>query len=253
MNTVDAFTAVGKGLARPLGFVLYRYVNRRIGRCRLDVRGGAHLRARSGAAFILAANHVQVPATGAARCGPSPDTFILERLVRQTNGQIMRTTPLNRIDDNPDLAWLRSPFARDLIDGTRKGIVLGLGHYPFQHGDPASLRSIFRAIEHEIIPAKRFLLIYPQGHWAPDLLPDEVLQDGAAFLSIQFQLPILPAFLRGCDTWDLDGGRKPVIVAFGPAMMPPPKNKRTFNHDITELMADLKAALLSLRADTAAG
>ncbi len=252
MNTIDAFTAVGRGLARPLGFALYRYVNRRVGRCRLDVRGGAHLRARSGAAFILAANHVQVPNTGAARCGPSPDTFILERLVRETNGQTMRTTPLNRIDDNADMAWLRSPFARDVIDGTRKGIVLGLGHYPFQHGDPASVRAIFRAVEHDIIPGRRFLLIYPQGHWAPDLLPDDVLQDGTAFLSIQFQLPVLPVFLRGCDTWDLAARREPVIVAFGPALMPVPKNKRTLSHDSGELMAELKAALLALRAETAA-
>ncbi|MBI5877053.1 MAG: hypothetical protein HZB53_05325 [Chloroflexi bacterium] len=251
MNTVDAFTAVGQWLARPFGFALYRFVNGRIGRCRFDVRGGEHLRACGGAAFILAANHVQVPNTGAARCGPSPDTFILERLVRETTGQTMRTTPLNRIDDNTDMAWLRSPFARDVIDGTRKGLVLGLGHVPFQHGDPASVRAIFRAIEHDIIPGKRFLLIYPQGHWAPDLLPDEPLQDGAAFLAIQFQLPILPAFLRGCDTWELPARREPVVVAFGPPLIPPPKNKRTLHGDTATLMAALRASLMESRASMA--
>ncbi len=79
-----------------------------------------------------------------------------------------------------------------------------------------------------------------------------MLQGGTAFLSIQFQLPVLPVFLRGCDTWDLAARREPVIVAFGPALTPPPKNKRTLSHDIEELMTELKAALLALRAETAA-
>jgi 1-acyl-sn-glycerol-3-phosphate acyltransferase len=253
MKPVEPFTILGRAIAGPAKFILYRWVDRKLKDCVLNVRAADCLHAVAREAFILAANHIGVPAHGIALSGPSPDTFLLERIVRDTTGQILRTTPVNEIVPIPGLEWLRYPVMRSIVAQMRKGLVQGMGHIPFQHNDPASVRGIVHVMEKVIIPERQVLLLYPVGHWASDLLPDQEFHEGAAFLSIHFHLPIIPAYIHGYESWEFAPDSPPVIVAFGQALRPAPKNRRTMAKDVTALTACLKHAMLALRAQVIDG
>lgn len=248
MKPVEPFTILGRAIAGPAKFILYRWVGDKLRNCVLDVRAADCLHAVAREAFILAANHIGVPAHGIALSGPSPDTFLLERIVRETTGQVLRTTPVNEIAPIPGLEWLRYPVMRSIVAQMRKGLVQGMGHIPFQHNDPASVRGIVHVMEKVIIPERQVLLLYPVGHWASDLLPDQEFQEGAAFLSIHFHLPIIPAYIHGYESWEFTLDSPTVMVAFGQALRPAPKNRRTMARDVTALTNCLKNTMLALRA-----
>jgi 1-acyl-sn-glycerol-3-phosphate acyltransferase len=247
MKHLEPFTFLGRVIAGPMKFILYRWVDHKLAHCTLDVRGADCLHAVSREAFILAANHVGVPAKGIALSGPSPDTFILERILRQTTGQVLRTTPVNEIAPSPGLEWLRHPLLRAIVAQMRKGLVLGMGHIPFQHGDPASVRAIVHVMQNVILPGQQVLLLYPVGRWWPDLLPEQDFQEGVGFLSIHFQLPIVPAYVRGYSSWEFAPDSPPVTVAFGQPLRPAPQNRRSMAKDVAALTACVKSDMLGLR------
>jgi 1-acyl-sn-glycerol-3-phosphate acyltransferase len=247
MKRIEPFTFLGRVIAGPMKFILYRWVDHKLSHCVLDVRGTDCLRDVAREAFILAANHVGVPAHGIALSGPSPDTFILERILRQTTGQVLRTTPVNEIVPIPGLDWLGHPIMRTIVAQTRKGLVSGMGHIPFQHGDPASVRGIVHAMENAILPGHQVLLLYPVGRWAPDLAPEQEFQEGIGFLSIHFQLSIVPAYIRGYSSWEFAPDSPPVTVAFGQPLRPALKNRRTMTKDVAALTACVKTEMLRLR------
>ncbi|HZW81564.1 MAG TPA: AMP-binding protein [Candidatus Deferrimicrobiaceae bacterium] len=94
----------------------------------------------------------------------------------------------------------------------------------------------------------RPLILYPEGERSIDGSP-KIFKKGAAILSIHMQLPIVPVAIDGFyEAWPRNKsfqGFKPLKMAFGDPILPPPESKAS-EAAYEELTATLKARVVEM-------
>ena len=92
------------------------------------------------------------------------------------------------------------------------------------------------------------LVLYPEGERSIDGTP-KVFKKGAAILSINLQVPIIPVAIEGFyDAWPRNRafqGFKPLKMAFGDPMLPPPESEAS-EAAYEKLTADLKNRIVEM-------
>ena len=92
------------------------------------------------------------------------------------------------------------------------------------------------------------LVLYPEGERSIDGTP-KVFKKGAAILSIHLQVPIIPVAIDGFyDAWPRNRpfqGFKPLKMAFGDPMLPPPESEAS-EAAYEALTADLKKRIVEM-------
>jgi long-chain acyl-CoA synthetase len=99
------------------------------------------------------------------------------------------------------------------------------------------------------------LILYPEGERSIDGLP-RIFKKGAAILSIHLQVPIVPIAIEGFhEVWPRNQpfqGFKPLKMAFGDPIMPPPESEASeavYEKQTAELKARIVAMWEELRKD----
>ena len=94
----------------------------------------------------------------------------------------------------------------------------------------------------------KVLILYPEGERSIDG-PPKVFKKGAAILSIHLQVPIVPVAIEGFyETWPRAKafqGFKPVKMAFGDPIYPPPETEAS-EEAYEKLTSDLKATVMGM-------
>ncbi len=92
------------------------------------------------------------------------------------------------------------------------------------------------------------LVLYPEGERSMDGTP-KVFKKGAAILSINLQVPIIPVAIEGFyDVWPRNRafqGFKPLKMVFGDPMLPPPESEAS-EAAYEKLTADLKKRIVEM-------
>ena len=92
------------------------------------------------------------------------------------------------------------------------------------------------------------LILYPEGERSIDGTP-KIFKKGAAILSIQLQVPIVPVAIEGFhDAWPRNQpfqGFKPLKMVFGDPIKPPSESSAS-EETYEQLTAELKAKIVAM-------
>ncbi len=92
------------------------------------------------------------------------------------------------------------------------------------------------------------LILYPEGERSIDGTP-RIFKKGAAILSMQLQVPIVPVAIEGFyDAWPRNAafrGFKPLKIIFGDPIYPPPESEAS-EQAYEKLTADLKSRIVAM-------
>ena len=97
------------------------------------------------------------------------------------------------------------------------------------------------------------LVLYPEGERSIDGTP-RIFKKGAAILSIQLQVPIVPIAIEGFyDAWPRAKpfqGFEPLKMVFGDPIIPPPEAEAS-EEVYEKLTAELKSRVVTMRSTIA--
>ena len=258
--------ALMQRVGRLWGFCVTRHgrrlLDRRCGAFPLVVTGGEHLRAALRQPCLIVANHVIIQAENAplgrltqARLlslfNQPPDSFIFRRVVWEATG-----LPLYVVAKSDRGWWSPRPLVKFLQKRVGqpfgKGMMEGMDFIPVEHNPFCFHRTFFQSAARPI-GRGRPILIFPgklrcdESGCRDSIIDGEIKEarilPGAAHLSRKFGLPILPAFIDGCDSWRPD---KPTRVVFGPAFLPGEMTKTELNRAIA---AQVRGLILPPQTD----
>jgi len=105
---------------------------------------------------------------------------------------------------------------------------------------PGSFNRLFLECIEASIKKKDPVLILPEGTGKYEFNPNDPLKNGASHVSSKYGLPILPAYLKGCNNWRAGKKIGEILVAFGPHFVPDTKNKEHINRRIVSELSALK-------------
>ena len=224
-----------------------RYLDWRCADFPLNVSGTEHLRLARERPCLIVANHVLIRAEDAplgrwtqARAlsllNQPPDSFILRRIVREETGLMLHVVAKS------DRGWwsprpLVKALQKHVGQPFGKGLMEGMEYVPIEH-NPACFHRTFFASATEPIRRGRPILIFPgrlqydSGECHDPLSEansDIRILPGAAHLARKFSLPVIPAFIKGGESWRPG---KPTCVQFGPAFHPDGMTKAEINDAI---------------------
>lgn len=222
--------SVGKSLSWVIGLLENRVKN-------FDVEssGAENLKELEGRPYILAANHVKPRNILMQAIGLSPDSFLIRRVVKEetnrvpnaisnVSGKIRKIPILGQIDK------LWSPF--------REGMMEGAGFIPvkMKRGESSGFNRNFVEKFREAKDRKEPVIIFPQGRWDKDFDPDREFETGAATLSKNYGVPIVPVFIRGGHSWF---SKEKASVSIGRLIYPEEKNKEEITGEVRESLINL--------------
>lgn len=214
------FEKFGEFFGKTAGKVSKEILARKIENFNTEIDGVENLESLKDRVYLIVANHIKPQETTAQNSGISPDAFIISNLVKEFNNQELKI-----IQKSDDGWWseneIKRSFQKNIGQPFGEGFTKGLGNIPIRK-NPGSLNREFTSLVEKTIEDGNPLLIFPEGNWHEDFNPDEDGRDikpGAAHLAKKFNLPILPVYINGADSWDKDKIDK-VRVAFGPSFMP---------------------------------
>ena len=227
-----------------------RYLDWRCSAFPLNISGAKHLCAALEQPCLIVANHVIIRAENApfgrmtqlralSLLNQPPDSFILRRIVREESGLRLHVVAKS------DRGWwsprrVVKAFQKRIGQPFGKGMMEGMEFIPVEH-NPACFHRTFFESAAKPIQRGRPILIFPgkircdENGCEDSLITGNIgearILPGAAHLARRFALPILPAFLSGCNSWRPD---EPIYVAFGPAIHAEEMTKIEINHAIIE-------------------
>lgn len=197
--------------------------------------------------YIIACNHVAIPISNRALSGLSPDTHIIANLVHDKLKRNMHVVGLSDVSTNAELKDTDGTKQAFILQNLHTGLLRGFGHFPFK--DPkspsgwTSLRPIYAWIERQIIQTNSVLLLYPAGKWASSFDPNDPLLYGIGHFAMKFNIPIIPAYIVGCDRWDVPS-HTPVHLYFGDVIEPPKEPKRV---DLKRIVLETGNAIMRMQ------
>ena len=237
-----------------------RYLDWRCAAFPLIVSGSDHLRTALQQPCLIVANHVLIRAEDAplgrltqsrlfSLLNQPPDSFLMRRVVREETGLTLHVVAKS------DRGWwsprpLLKLFQKRVGQPFGKGMMEGMEFIPVEHNPACFHRTFFQSAA-EPIRRGRPILIFPgkircdENGCHDSLIEGDDLNarilPGAAHLSRKFSLPILPAYLQGCESWRPE---KPTRVVFGPAFDVAEMTKEEINRamiaHVRSLAPDLK-------------
>lgn len=215
-----SFEKFGEFLGKTVGKISKEILLRKIENFNTEIGGVENLESLKDQAYLIVANHVKPQETNAQDSGISPDAFIISNLVKEFNNQELKI-----IQKSDDGWWSENEgkrnFQKNISQPFGEGFTKGLGNIPIKK-NPGSLNREFTSLVEKSIEDGNPLLIFPEGNWYKDFNPDENDRDikpGAAHLAKKFNLPILPVYIKGADSWNKDKISK-IRVSFGQSFMP---------------------------------
>jgi 1-acyl-sn-glycerol-3-phosphate acyltransferase len=171
--------------------------------------------------FLIAANHIK-PTNSIAL---SPDAFIIKQIILEETGQKIRTV------SSSDISWqATNGILQSLSHRFTRGVVKGAGEVPTYRDSNSMNRNLLSEIA-RVVAKGDSVLIFPQGEWFNDFDPTRKFHNGAARMAIQEDLPIIPLYIHGCNSWQK---RTRVELVFGEPIDPMGKSVS----EITDLIRE---------------
>ncbi len=178
--------------------------------------------------FIIASNHLRHCDQGLLRSGISADTFIFYKVVKEITSKKIAVSA-NFLYDNRYLRPILEPFSKGVIEGC-SSIPVGKGK---EHFHQVFLKTVEKAVKE-----KRPILIYPAGRQEFDFEDHHELKAGAAYLSIKYQIPIIPTYIKGAHYWNKKGQK--VSLSFGKPIYPQKNTIDGLNQILKREILELK-------------
>lgn len=202
--------------------------------------GGENIKELKGKPYLLAANHIKPKNILMQAMGLSPDSFVLEKIggiegekkpkiITNVTGKISKVPILGLLDK----IW--SPL--------RESVMEGMGFIPVKTKRAGKRGGFNRNFIKNVRKAKESgepIIIFPQGHWSKKFNPNLPFETGTATIAKNYDLPIIPAFIEGANSWR--AGQK-VSVNIGPSIKPEGKTKE-------EITVEIKNAIILLSEKT---
>jgi 1-acyl-sn-glycerol-3-phosphate acyltransferase len=200
----------GQFLGKTVGKKAFEFLEKKVENFDVQVNGMENLEALRGQAFVLVSNHQRPKKVTAKGSWLSPDAFILSSLSEQAT-----LKKLKIVSKSDNGWWAESDFKKRLQKEVGQpfntGFSRGTGTIPVQK-NPGSFNRDFVKTVDDVIKAGEPILIFPEGQWYEDFSKEHELDSGPAHIAKKYNIKIIPAYIKGADTWD--EGQK-VQVSFG--------------------------------------
>jgi 1-acyl-sn-glycerol-3-phosphate acyltransferase len=207
------------------------------------ISGDDNLRKLEGQAYLIAANHIKPKEVAKQASGFAPDAFVLEHVVTDRTGREPRI--IAKCDDG---WWADNPyryFQKYVTQHFSKGVSQGAGFIPVKKNPGSFNRDFLKAVE-RVVTDREPIIIFPEGNWHDDYDLERPLETGAAQIALRHDLPVVPTYIRGCDSWQPEGV---VDVAFGDALAARGKTKELLTEEIGMQIADLQERVRIARSE----
>jgi len=183
--------------------------------------------------YILVANHIRPTSKILQKMAIPPDAFALERVVAEKTGK-----PLRSVVKCDDGWWAKGLWrhVQKMVQPLGEGIVKGMGFIPIRK-NPGSVNRNFLRDTEEAVGVGEPILIFPEGRWYEDFSSDHKLESGAAHLALKNNVTIVPAYIKGCDSWKPEHG---IDIMLGEPIMPGEKGRDEITEEIREKIAELQ-------------
>ena len=196
------------------------------------------LKELDGQPYLLVANHLKPDAKVSLETGLSPDALVITRVVLEQTGRQLR------IIAKSDNGWwsdsARFRLWQKICQPFGDGMTKGMGMIPIRKNPGSSNRYFLKLVE-STVKKREPIFIFPEGYWYQDFSQEHKLETGAAHLALKHNLPIVPAYIRGCHSWEQQGR---IDLAFGESFHPAGKTKEEIIIEIGERIAKLQNQII---------
>jgi len=226
-----------------LHYIVLAYMRYRVSLFEIHSSGTEYLAEVDGKSYILVANHILERDTmlkilrlkGFDRFNHAIDSFALQQVVREHTGKWVRVVAKYGRDSWYSSLPLRL-VQRYIRQPLTQGQLEGVGYVPVDLKTGVVNKDFMRTVD-DLVRMDESLLIFPEGNSFADFEEDRSLRYGAAHLARKYGIPILPAYIAGCDTWQ-PGNR--VDIWFGPPVVTAGLSKN-------QIVQQVKRAIVALR------
>lgn len=225
----------GRFWGEHMGKYVLEFARHKVEQFEVDVAGVENLLVLQGRPYLLTANHIKPEGKIAHQSGLAPDALIFEHLVAQATGRQLRI--IAKCDDGWWADNLYKYFQKYVGQPFGKGMIEAFGFIPIKKNPGSFNRDFLMAVD-KVVKDGEPILIFPEGTWREDFDPAAELESGAATIAVKYNLPIVPAYIKGGRSWQ-SGER--VRVLFGQHFESEGKNK-------AEITSQIKSSLTNLFA-----
>src|ERR1035437_1416214 len=165
---------------------------------KIQVKGEENLQPLTGKPFLIAANHIKPSSVIARHSQLSPDALIIEQELFTLIGGKLKIVAKS---DNG--WWAENLFGRRLQKVSQpltRGAAKGAGYIPV-YKNPGTKNHNLMADVSRAVSEGDSILIFPQGMWFKEFESTQKFFTGAARMALQDNLPIVPAYIHGCNRW----------------------------------------------------
>ena len=204
----------------------------------IQYSGIQFLKELEGQPYLLVANHLKPDEKISLETGLSPDALVIIRVVLEQTGRQLRM-----IAKSDNGWWSDNTFFRlwqKKCQPFGDGMTKGMGMIPIRK-NPGSSNRYFLKLTKSTVEKKEPIFIFPEGYWYQDFNPGHKLESGAAHLALKHNLPIVPAYIRGCHSWEQRGR---IDLAFGKKFYPAGKTKEEITTEIKKRIANLQNQII---------
>jgi 1-acyl-sn-glycerol-3-phosphate acyltransferase len=225
-----------------LKYLMFGYTRKRVRLFDVHTEGAEHLLEMQGRSYILVCNHVRSQDSllkiftwkPMRRFNHSIDGFVFERIVHEHTRQWIHIVAKYGRDQ-----WYTSRPMRFLQENVRQPLTRGQmeagGYVPIDLKNGACRRDFLKSVA-RIIARREPLLIFPEGNVFHEFQADRPLQTGAAHIARSHRIPVLPAYVTGCNSWR-PGQR--VDVRFGEPILTDGLSKQQITEEIRQSLQTL--------------
>jgi 1-acyl-sn-glycerol-3-phosphate acyltransferase len=171
--------------------IVKKWLEKKIDQFDLQVSGQEHLQGLKDKSFIITSNHLKHHDGGLFKTGISSDTFIIGKIVFSIIHQKVAVVANYKIG---------IPIINNFIEPITKIIIKKLDSIPAGSGKEDFHNLFLKEVE-KVVLQKRPILIYPAGRQDFDFENHHEIKAGAGYISLKFNLPIVPAYIKGAHHW----------------------------------------------------
>lgn len=245
-TTGRKFEQAGKFVGATLGKAFVYFERGQAGNFDIKAFGLENLYGVQGDSYIIAANHLQPESPIRKILGGAPDSFAIEKVVNRPN-----IPKLKSVANGDFMGWVYQDQwpqkYREQAHGVQRtverflaGFLEGTGDVITAKLNPGSVNVEFLKKIESAIENGHPILMFVEGTWYPDWEAQHDLKDGAAFIAQKFNLPIIPAYIRGANSWE--PGTE-VDIAFGKQIDPNNKTRAEITGQIRQEITQLQQSL----------
>ena len=229
----------GRLVGKTAGRLFVNYERHQANKFEINATGLENIVTVSGKSFIVAANHLEPEGFARQQLGGAPDSFVVENIVNELN-----PFPIKSVSNGDFMLWVfQNKTARRIqrkIERILTGFLEGTGDVITAKLNPGSVNVDFVRKVERAVSQNSPILIFPEGTWYKDWQSDHQLKDGTALIAKRFNLPIIPAYVGGANSWKR--GTK-VEVAFGKPIDTNDKTRREITENIRQGITQLQQSM----------